>query len=76
MSCDIIVADINPLSTSVALIETSRLIFTANQFTGFYMKATLALNGLNAVLPYTATDWTTQLLLDKGKYTLHKGTLY
>ena len=27
-------------------IETSRLISTANQLTGFYMRATLALNGL------------------------------
>ena len=26
-------------------IETSQLICTANQFTGFYMRATLALNG-------------------------------
>ena len=28
-------------------IETSQLICTANQLTGFYMRATLALNGLN-----------------------------
>ena len=27
-------------------IETSQLICTANQLTGFYMRATLALNGL------------------------------
>ena len=29
-------------------IKTSQLIYTANQSTGFYMRATLALNGLNA----------------------------
>ena len=29
-------------------IETSQLICTANQLTGFYMRATLALNGLKA----------------------------
>ena len=28
-------------------IETSQLIYTANQLTGFYMKATLTFNGLN-----------------------------
>ena len=28
-------------------IETSQLICDANQLTGFYMRATLALNGLN-----------------------------
>ena len=27
---------------------TSQLICTANQFTGFYMRETLALNGLNS----------------------------
>ena len=32
-------------------IETSQLICTANQLTGFYMRATLALNGLNLVAP-------------------------
>ena len=37
---------LNPLSASVALIETSQLICTANQLTVFYMQATLALNGL------------------------------
>ena len=39
---------LNPLSASVALIyiETSQSICTANQLTGFYMRATLALNGL------------------------------
>ena len=36
----------NPLSPSIALIETSQLIYTANQLTGFYMRVTLALNGL------------------------------
>ena len=35
----------NPLSTSVALI-----ICTANQLTGFYMRATLALNELRKIL--------------------------
>ena len=34
----------NPLSASVALI-----CCTANQLTGFYMRATLALNGLSNV---------------------------
>ena len=29
-------------------IETSQLICTANQLTGFYMRATLAFNGLNS----------------------------
>ena len=50
--------DINPLSANVALIqkpikcqccphiENSQLICFANQLTGFYMRATLALNGL------------------------------
>ena len=37
----------NPLSASVALKETSQLICAANQLIGFYMRATLALNGLN-----------------------------
>ena len=32
-------------------IETSQLICTANQLTGFYMGATLALNGLNKNFP-------------------------
>ena len=31
---------------SVALIETSQLVCCANQLTDFYMRATLALNGL------------------------------
>ena len=31
-------------------IETSQLICCANQLTGFYMRATLALNSLNTVL--------------------------
>ena len=34
---------INPLSASVASVS---LICTANQLTGFYMRATLALNGV------------------------------
>ena len=29
-------------------IETSQLKYTVNQLTGFYMRATLALNGLNS----------------------------
>ena len=37
----------NPLSASVALIETSQLICAANQLTGFYMRAILALNALS-----------------------------
>ena len=35
---------INPLNASE--IETSQLICTENHLTGFYMKATLAFNGL------------------------------
>ena len=31
-------------------IETSQLICCANQLTGFYMRATLALNGLNTII--------------------------
>ena len=49
---------INPLSASVALIETSQLICTANQLTGFYMRATLALNGLSR----TEKLWLTRIL--------------
>ena len=37
---------LNPLSASVAVIETSQLICSSNQLTGFYMRATLALKGL------------------------------
>ena len=37
---------LNPLSASTAL-ETSQLICTPNQLTDFFMRATLALNGLN-----------------------------
>ena len=36
---------INPLSASVALIQ--KPVNTANQLTDFYMRATLALNGLS-----------------------------
>ena len=38
----------NLLSASVAHVETSQLICTANQLTGFYVRATLALNGLRS----------------------------
>ena len=41
----------NPLSASVALIETSQLICAANQLTGFYMRATLTINGLIHSMP-------------------------
>ena len=42
----------NPLNTSVCPhIETSQLICRANQLTGFYMRATLAFNGLTYYLP-------------------------
>ena len=41
----------NPLNASVALIETSQLICTANQLTGFYMRATLPFNGFNLDKP-------------------------
>ena len=37
---------INSLSASVAHIEISQLICIANHLTGFYMRATLTLNGL------------------------------
>ena len=37
---------INPLNANVALIETSQYFCTANQWTGFYMRATLAFNEL------------------------------
>ena len=39
------VLKVNPLNASEALI------CTANQLTGFYMRATLALNGLNRAFP-------------------------
>ena len=35
----------NPLSAMLPSLETSQLICYANQFTGFYMRATLALKG-------------------------------
>ena len=46
---------LNPLSASVALIyiETSQSICTANQLTGFYMRATLALNWLSETVSRT-----------------------
>ena len=40
----------NPLHASVAL--SVALIYFANQLTGFYMKATLAFNGLNFIFSY------------------------
>ena len=44
----LLLVSFNPLSACVAhIIETSQLICCANQLTGFYMRATLALNGLN-----------------------------
>ena len=51
--------NLNPLSASVSLIETSQLICTANQLTDFYTRATLALNGLSQVtltLSYTVSN--------------------
>ena len=39
---------VNPISANVGLIETSQLICCANQLIGFYMRATLPLNGLMA----------------------------
>ena len=33
-------------------IKTSQLISRANQLTGFYMRATLAFNGLNSTFPF------------------------
>ena len=43
----------NPLRACVTLIETSQLICTANQLTGFYMRAALALNGLNKLIVFS-----------------------
>ena len=41
---------INPLKCQCCPhIETSQLISTANQLTGFYMMATLAFNGLRSL---------------------------
>ena len=40
---------INPLNKCCFHTETSQLICCANQLTGFYMRAILALNGLNPV---------------------------
>ena len=37
---------VNPLTTNAPHIETSQLICSANQLTGFCMRATLVLNGL------------------------------
>ena len=37
---------ISPLTANVLLIETSQLICSANQLTGFYMMGTLAVKGL------------------------------
>ena len=61
-------------------IETSRLICCANQLTGFYMKATLALNGLKAayldwcnlclsILPIVSFSWyrVLKFLLERRK---------
>ena len=42
-----IVKCIKQLNASDALIETSQLICRANQLTDFYMRATVAFNGLN-----------------------------
>ena len=40
-------------------IETSQLICFANQLTGFYMRATLAFNGLNeSIEPWTQPAFT------------------
>ena len=46
-------------------IETSQFICCANQLTDFYMRATLALNGLSKVsgLPYYRSFWTSYHLL-------------
>ena len=35
------------------VLETNRLICYENQLTGFYMRTTLALNGLILILEYT-----------------------
>ena len=42
---------LNLLSADVTLIEYSQLICTGNHLSGFYMRATLALNGLNSDKP-------------------------
>ena len=49
---------INPLSATCLRIETSQFIYTANQLTGFYMRATLARNGLSELsTSYVNLDW-------------------
>ena len=50
-------------------IEDSKLIFWANQLTGFYMKATMAFNGLNLIL-----DMQTLLFGCRGSQDLHSGS--
>ena len=48
---------LNPLNANVALnIETSQLICTANQLSGFYMRATLSFNGLNLLKRQSLTN--------------------
>ena len=44
-------------------IETSQLIYTANQLTGFYMRATLALNGFNSTSSFFCIGPVSCLLL-------------
>ena len=41
---------VNPLSASVIKCQCQCIKCTANQLTGFYMRATLALNGLKSVI--------------------------
>ena len=43
----------NPLRVCYPHIETSQLICAANQLTGFYMTATLALNVLNKLVVFS-----------------------
>ena len=40
---------VNPLMASIALKEISQLIYFKNQLTGFYMRPTLAINGLKSL---------------------------
>ena len=58
----------NPLSASVA-IETGQLICTENQLTGFYMSATLELNGL--IINYPIIHIIIQMFFENDSYISH-----
>ena len=54
------------LSQCCPHIETSQLIYCANQLIGFYMRATLALNGLSYLLLFIETVKVSLLLTLKS----------